>query len=150
MVKNPVWKSATKVINTLVEVVAKGGNLVLGVGPTADGRIQKEAACRLDSIGQWLKRYGKAIYNTVPTPYYLEGKLWFTADKNGRQRYAIYALSDGEEMPSTLSWHTNVPKSVMLLGVNKRLKMTKNNDGKVTVKLPEGMKAEPFALQLNL
>ena len=149
-VKNPVWKSATKVINTLVEVVAKGGNLVLGVGPTADGRIQKEAACRLDSIGQWLKRYGKAIYNTVPTPYYQEGKLWFTADKNGRQRYAIYALSDGEEMPSTLSWHTNVPKSVMLLGVNKRLKMTKTNDGKVTVKLPEGMKAEPFALQLNL
>jgi len=38
----------------------------------------------------------------------------------------------------------------MLLGVNKRLKMTKTNDGKVTVKLPEGMKAEPFALQLNL
>ena len=123
---------------------------MLGVGPTADGRIQKEAAYRLDSIGQWLKRYGKAIYNTVPTPYYQEGKLWFTADKNGRQRYAIYALSDGEEMPSTLSWHTNVPKSVMLLGVNKRLKMTKTNDGKVTVKLPEGMKAEPFALQLNL
>ena len=49
-------------------MVAKGGNLVLGVGPTAEGRIQPEAVSRLDSIGQWLQRYGQAIYNTVTTP----------------------------------------------------------------------------------
>jgi len=106
----------------------------------------------IEKIVEIANKYGiiSITDNTVPTPYYQEGKLWFTADKNGRQRYAIYALSDGKEMPSTLSWHTNVPKSVMLLVVNKRLKMTKNNDGKVTIKLPEGMKAEPFALQLNL
>ena len=149
-VRHPAWKTSTKVINTLVEVVAKGGNLVLGVGPTAEGRIQPEAVSRLDSIGQWLQRYGQAIYNTVTTPYYNEGKLWFTVSKNGQQRYAVYALQDHEPLPKTLSWQVHTPKSVMLLGTKKRLKMIKTHDGKVIVTLPTGMKTEPFALQLNM
>ena len=46
-VNHPRWKSPQRVISTLVEIVAKGGNLVLGVGPTPEGLIQPEAVSRL-------------------------------------------------------------------------------------------------------
>ena len=131
-------------------MVAKGGNLVLGIGPTAEGRLQPEVVSRLDSIGQWLQCYGQALYNTVSTSHYNEGQLWFTASKSGRQRYAIYALRKHETMPHSLSWHVHIPKSVVLLGRGKRLKFTTTHDGKTTVFLPSDMKAEPFALQLNM
>lgn len=148
-VKHPTWKTPATVINTLVEVVAKGGNLVLGVGPSPEGLIQPEVVSRLQVIGKWLHRYGKAIYGTTITKHYQENGLWFTASKDGKQLYAIYTLKDGDKLPQTLSWTVNVPKSVVMLGTGKTLKMKKHK-GTVTVTLPDGMKDEPFALQLNM
>ncbi len=148
-VPNPTWKSAQTVVNILAEIVAKGGNLVLGVGPTPQGLIEPAAEKRLNEIGQWLNRYGKAIYNTATTPKYNDGQLWFTASKDGRQRYAIYTLKDNEAVPATLQWQGNVPKSVQMLGTGQRLKMQKRGDN-VTVTLPKPLKNEPFALQLNM
>lgn len=148
-VQNPTWKTPLKVINTLTEVVAKGGNLVLGVGPSPEGLIQSEAVDRLKEIGKWLQRYGRAIYNTTITPHYHEGNLWFTAAKDGKKLYAVYTLPEGEKLPKTLVWTTNVPRSVTLLGTGKKLKMKKTG-GTVTVELPSRMKNESFALQLNM
>lgn len=148
-VKHPTWKTPTTVINTLAEVVAKGGNLVLGVGPSPEGLIQPEVVSRLQVIGKWLHRYGKAIYGTTITKHYQENGLWFTASKDGKQLYAIYTLKDGDKLPQTLSWTVNVPKSVVMLGTGKTLKMKKHK-GTVTVTLPAGMKDESFALQLNM
>ena len=148
-VPNPTWKSPHAVVNILAEIVAKGGNLVLGVGPTPQGLIEPEAEKRLIEIGQWLNRYGKAIYNTTTTPIYNDKQLWFTASKDGKTRYAIYALKDNETRPLSLQWKGNTPKSVQLLGTGQRLKMQKNGDV-ITVALPKTLKNEPFALQLNM
>ena len=82
-VPRPRFKSPEKVIETLVEIVAKGGNLVLGVGPTPEGLIEPEAVSRLKKIGQWLSVNGKAIYNTTITSHYNEGNIWFTQSKDG-------------------------------------------------------------------
>ena len=158
----PRWKSPRQVINTLIEVVAKGGNLVLGVGPTAEGLIQPEVVERLQPIGRWLATYGDAIYNTVPTqPYHASqpamssassapsGDLWFTASKDGSTRYALYALPDSTSIPFTLVWQGCVPKRgkpVRLLGSRKRLKWTEH-DGTVTIHLPSGLPEESFALE---
>ena len=160
----PRWKSPRQVINTLIEVVAKGGNLVLGVGPTAEGVIQPEVVERLQVIGRWLNTYGKAIYSTVPTqPYHahqpakssgsstLSGDLWFTASKDGLTRYALYALPDSASLPTTLVWQGCVPKRgtpVRLLGSRKRLKWTEY-DGTVTIHLPRGLPKESFALEFR-
>ena len=46
---------------------------------------------------------GKAIYATRTTPIYNNENIWFTADKNGKTLYAIYALSEGEELPETIN-----------------------------------------------
>jgi alpha-L-fucosidase len=45
----------------LIEVVSKGGNLLLNVGPRPDGTIQPEFVERLESIGRWMSANGEAI-----------------------------------------------------------------------------------------
>ena len=57
-------------MNTLVGIVAKGGNLALNVSPQPDGRIPVDAMDSLRGLGEWLKVYGEAIYGTrVCAPY---------------------------------------------------------------------------------
>lgn len=149
-VPRPRWKSPEKVISTLVEIVAKGGNLVLGVGPTPQGLIQPEAVTRLNAIGQWLKQNGKAIYDTVTTPIYNDGQVWFTADKDGKTRYAIYLLDEGKHLPRIISWNQNVPKgNVRLLSTGKKLK-TKTVNGRTEVTLPRGLKQQSVALEFSI
>ncbi len=68
------YKSSTELIGTLVEAVSKGGNLLLNVGPNADGEIDSAFASRLRVIGQWLDGNGEAIYGAgaglPPGAYY--------------------------------------------------------------------------------
>lgn len=149
-VPNAPFKSPQKVINTLAEITAKGGCLVLGVGPTPDGVIEPEVVKRLHAIGDWLRANGKAIYNTRPTPVYHDGNVWFTADKDGRTLYAIYALPDGEQLPATIEWTGNVPTGkVKMLKGNKTLKCVKTGD-RVKITLPKGVVNEPVALQFTI
>ena len=149
-VPNAPFKSPQKVIGTLAEITAKGGSLLLGVGPTPEGEIEPAVVERLHAIGEWLRANGKAIYNTRTTPNYHCGNMWFTADKDGRTLYAIYALPDGESLPATLEWTGNEPVGkVKLLKGNKTLKCVKK-DGKVQVTLPKGIANEPVALQFTI
>ena len=57
------------VAQTLVQTVGGGGNLLLNVGPMADGRIEKRQDLRLKEIGDWLHLNGEAIYDTRGGPY---------------------------------------------------------------------------------
>jgi len=56
------WKSPDLLIRMLVDSVAKGGNLLLNVGPTARGEFDPRAIATLDAIGGWLHHHGRAIY----------------------------------------------------------------------------------------
>ena len=58
------YKSAEEWILTLCDLVSRGGNLLLDIGPTADGRIPVIMQQRLIEIGDWLKVNGEAIYGT--------------------------------------------------------------------------------------
>jgi alpha-L-fucosidase len=57
----------------LVDVVSKNGNLLLNVGPKADGTISEGQRQRLLEIGKWLEINGEAIYGTRPWETYREG-----------------------------------------------------------------------------
>ncbi len=149
-VPNAPYKSPRKVIEMLSEITAKGGCLALGVGPTADGVIEDEVVWRLKEVGDWLNRNGKAIYNTRTTPLYNDGKVWFTADKDGSTLYAIYTPADDETLPAVIEWTGNVPDGkVTLLSGNKTLKYKKDGD-KVSVTLPKGQKNEPVAMSFKV
>ena len=146
---NAKFKSPNKVIGILSEIVAKGGCLALGVGPKADGTLQPEVVKNLLQIGNWLNKNGQAIYSTVNAAHYNDGKVWFTADKNGKTLYAIYALEDGEKTPKTIPWTENKPKGKLVLLQNgKSVKYTVKGN-QVTVTLPSGLKNEPLAFKFN-
>jgi len=146
---NAKFKSPNKVIGILAEIVAKGGCLALGVGPKADGTLQPEVVNTLLRIGGWLNKNGQAIYSTVNAAHYNDGKVWFTADKNGKTLYAIYALEDGEKTPKTITWTENKPKGKLVLLQNgKSVKYTVKGN-QVTVTLPSGLKNEPLAFKFN-
>ena len=67
------YKSTDELISLLVDVVSKNGNLLLNVGPKADGTISEGQRQRLLEIGKWLEINGEAIYGTRPWETYREG-----------------------------------------------------------------------------
>jgi len=62
-------KSARDLIRTLVDVASRGGNVLLNVGPTADGEIPAPFVSRLREIGKWLAKNGESIYGTAGSPF---------------------------------------------------------------------------------
>lgn len=151
-VPNAPYKSARKVINTLIEITAKGGCLLLGVGPTAKGLIEQPVAERLEKVGEWLEVNGEGIYNTRTTPGYKSGNTWFTAGKDKKRLYAIYALPENEQLPPTIEWEGNPPAKgarMILLQNNKPVKW-KSGSNKTTVYLPKNLEQEPLVLSFNI
>ena len=147
---NAEYKSATWVINTLAEIVAKGGCFALGLGPGPDGTFDKEIHNILKKVGKWLKQNGNAIYATRTTPNYNYGNVWFTANKDEKTLYAIYALPEGEKLPAAIEWEGNEPKGKMTLLQNgKQVKYTCKN-GKVKIMLPQGLKNEALAFSFKV
>lgn len=134
-------KSAAKVIHSLIEIVAKGGNLLLGVGPKPDGTLQPEVVQRLQEIGRWMDKNGAAIYNTRTTNFYKEDSIFFTKQKSGSLTYALVCLPESKLIPAVISWEKNIPQkgsSMQLLLTGEKLKWT--YDGKkVTVNLPASL-----------
>jgi alpha-L-fucosidase len=63
------WKSPGEVVFKLVDIVSKGGNYLLNVGPTAEGVIPQPSQDVLRTAGRWLKANGEAVYGAGPTPF---------------------------------------------------------------------------------
>ena len=124
------YKSAPLLIRKLVECVSKGGNLLLNVGPDAQGRFPQESLAILREIGAWMDRNGESVYGCgmagLPKPEY--GRL----TRNGDRLYvhifentlgplplfglrredvrSIRRLCDGSEVPISTSWvHSDYP-----------------------------------------
>jgi alpha-L-fucosidase len=98
---NEEYKSGTQLINTLVETRAKGGNLLLNVGPKPNGELPIEQSARLQELGLWLFTNGEAIYDIRPCPLIrehltLDNMVWYTQSKDEQ---TVYALVTGAPWP---------------------------------------------------
>ncbi len=135
------YKPARKLIHTLVDVVAKGGNFLLNIAPTAEGDYEPEAYERLKEIGEWMNINSEAIYNTHPLPPYKIGKTCFTQLDNGTV-YAIYLADENENcLPSKISFN-EFPLSkyskAELLGTKESIQLNKH-----IIEIPETVQKNP-------
>ncbi|MBW3625921.1 MAG: alpha-L-fucosidase [Armatimonadetes bacterium] len=95
---NDVYKSTRELVHLLVDIVAKGGNLLLNVGPQPDGQLPPEAVTRLKEIGAWMKVNGEAIHASRPLAPYKEGNIAYT--RKGDVLYAIVLREASEAAPT--------------------------------------------------
>jgi len=75
------WVDAREIVFRLVDIVSKGGNYLLNVGPTAEGLIPQPSIDRLMEVGAWMETNGEAIYGTSPWKVYGEGPRFEKAVK---------------------------------------------------------------------
>jgi len=146
-VPNDRYKSARRLVHMLVDVVSKGGNLLLNIGPGPDGTWHDEAYDRLREIGAWMEVNGEAIYGTRAIAPYAEGKVRLTRGKDGAV-YAIRLADEGEtELPAYLSMTALRPAdgaTVTLLGDGAPLDWEPEGTG-FTARIPEPLRARPPA-----
>ncbi|MGA1057864.1 MAG: alpha-L-fucosidase [Phycisphaerales bacterium] len=63
------WKDSTQVVRLLCDIVSKGGNLLLNIGPDATGRVPEPAQESLRGLGRWMRVNGEAIHGTTASPF---------------------------------------------------------------------------------
>ena len=63
------WKSTAEVVRRLVEIVSKGGNYLLNIGPDGLGRVPQESVDTLTGVGKWVRANGESIYGTTASPF---------------------------------------------------------------------------------
>ncbi|WP_219836222.1 alpha-L-fucosidase [Paenibacillus sp. R14(2021)] len=129
------YKSARQLVHILMEVVAKGGNLALNVGPQPDGRLPKGAIKSMKELGGWLKVNGEAVYGTRICAPYFTGECAFT--RKGDTVYCTY-LYDSEI--SQVSEHISIPytdavEAIELVGTDEPLPFKRIGTG-LTLQLP--------------
>jgi alpha-L-fucosidase len=139
------YKPVRRLIHMLVDIVAKGGNFLLNIGPAPDGTWAEEAYDRLKGIGDWMAVNGEAIYETRPIKPYKEGRICFTRKRDGAV-YAIYLSEEGEkDPPSSIKIAALQPAQdarVTLLGRRGDLKWEKEEAG-FRIQLPESDVEDP-------
>lgn len=94
---NPDIRTAKEVIHNLIRIRARGGNLLLNVGPRPDGRISPPDEDLLRELGLWMMLYGEAIRGVRPWITTNEGDVWLTCRRNEGTVYAFADLEYGLE-----------------------------------------------------
>jgi len=155
------YTTRQQAVHLLIDIVSRGGNLLLNVGPTADGRIPVIMQDRLLAIGRWLKVNGEAIYKTKkwivdgegPTPReksiaqahsaseavsFTSKDIRFTQSKDEKTVYAIaLGLPQNKIVLHSVKVNKKENGSIKLLGFNEDLKYSVSNRGQLTINMPE-------------
>ncbi|MDA0745848.1 MAG: alpha-L-fucosidase [bacterium] len=90
------WKPVKGLIRRLVDIVSKGGNYLLNVGPTARGVIPAPSVKRLEQMGDWMKVNGEAVYGASASPHPFEMSWGSLTCKPGRLYLNIVDWPQGE------------------------------------------------------
>lgn len=135
------YKSSDELIEKLVDIVSKGGNLLLNIGPAADGSWDDTAYARLQDIGEWMKINQQAIYTTRPYQVFQEGEnVRFCQSKDGKKQF-IY-LFEFPEQPLVLKrMPFQVSTKLHLMGDRENLKWTRTSEQSIQIELPPHKKA---------
>lgn len=169
-IKDDTFKSPEFVVDQLIDIVSKNGNLLLNIGPRSDGTIPDEVQQVLLDVGAWLNVNGESIYGTRPWRIYGEGPTKVAAGSfhdTDTTRYtaedfrfttkgdALYAIglgwpTNGEAVIHSLASAvgTERVRSVILVGSDAKLQFEQRADG-LHVRLPAQSPAKyAYALRM--
>jgi len=130
------YKSSRTLVHMLINVVSRGGNLALNVGPQPNGELPAEAMREIEGMGAWLRENGEAIYGTRAAEITKEGDVFFT--EKGETLYALIPLEDDESITDSLfiPLQSNV-KTVTYLTTGEEMPFEKTEGGiKITLSKP--------------
>ena len=146
------FTSSTELIHLLCDVVSKNGNLLLNIGPRADGTIPDGMQEGLMAIGEWLKTNGEAIYGSRP---WIEFKQDFPDLRFTQKPGALYAISMEKPVsPFIILLNDNLDVNslgkITLLGMDEELEWKPEGKG-IEIFLPEDIKGEhAWVFKINL
>ena len=132
-VPDPQFMTSRQAIHLLVDIVAKGGNLLYNIAPGPDGKWPEGAYTLLDAMGKWIDVNGEAIYGTRAFAPYKSGNICFTRKKDTKTVYAIYLPEkDQDTLPVEIEIEGTTPAAgakVSLLGASGTLRWQKTTNG---------------------
>ena len=133
------YKGAQWIVHNLVDITAKGGNFMVGVGPNGAGSFQPTAVNQLREAGQWLQVNGEGIYGTRPR----KGTLWaegdnirFTCSKDNNLLYCFVTEWPGKEL-QLASLDARPVRSVQMLGYSGKLNFRRDETHNLLISIPE-------------
>ncbi|WP_078643296.1 alpha-L-fucosidase [Streptomyces varsoviensis] len=137
-------KSKEKLVQLLVDIVSKNGNLLLNIGPRADGTIPDWQRERLLAIGEWLDVNGSAVYGSRPWRRAEDGPLRYTVGDDGR--FNIITLNrPGPRLTAPADLPIRDGDRVRLLGhPARRLRWSRTADG-IEIVMPAAERHGPLA-----
>lgn len=139
------YKSAFQLIHLLVNIVGKGGNFLLNVGPRPDGQLPAGALERMREIGEWMKVNGEAIYGTRPITPYKDDQVVYT--QKGKTVYAIYLPEkEGDGLPDRVFFAGLKPQpgsKIYLLGVKSALNWKIMANGTTAIDISDAVRQSP-------
>ena len=142
--KNAKYMDGREGIHLLIDIVAKGGNLLLNIAPTPEGTWQNGAYQLLNEYKDWMRVNAEAIYSSSPIAPYKESNICMTQKEDAT--YFFYLAKEGEtEIPKEIVITTHKPESndtVNLLGSKKKLKWSYSDDG-FKISIPKSLRENP-------
>lgn len=126
------WKDSKELLRTFIDIVSKGGNLLLNVGPDAYGVIPEVCQQSLADMGAWLKTNGEAIYGTSysPFPYLPYGR----ATRKGQVLY-LHVFDWPADKKLVIPFSNKVSSAYLLENPGEKLKYISDKE-RTTILLP--------------
>ncbi len=121
--KDNDWKSPEVIIRTLIDIVSKGGNYLLNVGPTSEGLVPQPSIERLAEVGKWMKINSEAIYGTTATPFSF--LPWGRCTQKGNKLY-LHVFEWPKTGKISIPLLNDIAKAYLLADPKKALQVEKS------------------------
>jgi len=129
------WKSPEQLIRNLIDIVSKGGNYLLNVGPNAEGEIPAASVERLTAIGRWTKVNGESIYGTAATPFATRLAWGRATRKPGKVYLEVFDWPASGTLTAP-ALHAKVKSASLIGDASSHLSVTQTSEG-LSIKVPE-------------